>query len=147
MVDAAHADAVARGSLILGTLGGYAELEAARAGRSVVAQPPGWAFCMMVEGCRYDPTPETPKAFFEVQDMQLLMQFAMRQHELQIAGGQSDLMRYEGAEVGQPFTKDAAFAEEREVRMVFRPRPGVTVDRPLITRPDYAVAGLLRRID
>jgi hypothetical protein len=156
MVDAAHADAVARGSLVLGTLGGYAQAEAARIGDGAIVQspPPGWAFCMTMEGCRYDPNPETPKAFFEIRDMQLLMQFVMRRYEVQIAGAQSDAVQYaqrlpDGrfATPGHPFVKDAIFADEREIRMIFRPRPEIVVDKPLVTQPDYAVAGLLVRID
>jgi hypothetical protein len=148
MVDAEHADAVARGSLLIGTLAGYVALETPGV---TAAAPPYWAFCMTEPGSRAKEASDKPKAIFEIADVPLLSRYIMQIFAVQMQGAGHGPLRYGPRPLGgppiDPFLKDQAFAAEREIRIVFEPRPGVTVDGPLLTKPDYSIAALFKRIE
>jgi len=150
MVDAEHAGAVARGSFRLGVLQDYAALEAG-GGAGGPASQPFWALCLSEVGCDHDPRPGPPKAIFEISDVEVLMRYLTGAHARPIAGARGGPVLYAAQPTAvdddqAPFRKDPRFAGEREFRLVFQPRPGVAVEGPIVTRPDYAIAALLTRV-
>jgi hypothetical protein len=146
-VDTEHADLVARGSLLIGTLAGHVALEnPALAGQA----PPQWAFCMTEPGWRIKDAAAKPRAIFEVSDVPLLARFIMQHFAVQMLGAGHRPVRYDATPQGgplDPFLKDQSFAAEREIRIVFDPRPGVAVDGPLLIKPDYSIAALFKRVE
>lgn len=147
-VDAEHADLVARGALLIGTLADYVALENPALAD---AAPPYWAFCMTEPGWRMKGSADKPRAIFEISDVPLLSRYIMQTFAVQMQGAGHGPLRYgprpPGGPPVDPFLKDQAFAAEREIRIVFEPRPGVTVDGPLRMKPDYAVAALFKRVE
>ena len=147
-VDAEHADLVGRGALLIGTLAGYAALE--HPGKVADAQP-GWAFCMTEPGWRMKDADAKPRAIFEVSDVPLLSRYVMQLFAVQMHGAAHGPVRYgpvpPAAAPIDPFLKDQALAAEREVRIVFEPRAGITVDGPLLLKPDYSIAALFKRVE
>jgi hypothetical protein len=153
-VDAEHADAVARGALLVGTLASYVEIERARApaaGAPDLPVPGYWVFCMTEPGWR-PAVSDKSRVVFEISDVALLSRYIMSNFAVEIQGGGHGAVRYGPQGRGRAgqldaFVKDEAFAAERETRIVFDPRPGVAVDAPLLMKPNYAVAPLFRRLD
>lgn len=147
-VDADHADLVTRGALLIGTLADHVALENPALAS---AAPPCWAFCMTEPNWRMKGQAESPRAIFEISDVPLLSRYIMQTFAVQIQGAAHGPMRYgprpPGGAPVDPFLKDQSFAAERELRIVFEPRPGVTVDGPLRMKPDYALAALFKRIE
>ncbi len=147
-VDAEHAPLVARGALLIGTLADYVALEdPAAAGKA----PPRWVFCMTEPGWRVKGAAEKPRAIFEVADVPLLARYVMQNFAVQMHGAAHRPVRYgprpTGAPPVDPFLKDQDFAAEREVRIVFEPRQGISVDGPLLLKPDYSIAALFKRVE
>jgi hypothetical protein len=148
-VDAEHADLVARGSLLIGTLAGHVALEnPALAGQA----PPCWTFCMTEPGWRIKDAAAKPRAIFEISDVPLLARFVMQHFAVQMHGAGHRPVRYgatppQGGPPVDPFLKDQTFAAEREIRIVFEPRAGVAVDGPLLIKPDYSIAALFKRVE
>ncbi len=147
-VDAEHADLVARGALLIGTLASYVGLETPALAS---AAPACWAFCMTEPGWRMRGSADKPRAIFEISDVPLLSRYIMQTFAVQMQGAAHGPMRYGPRPAGRPpvdpFLKEQDFAAEREIRIVFEPRPGVTVDGPLLMKPDYALAALFKRIE
>lgn len=147
-VDAEHADLVARGALLIGTLADYVALEnPALAGEA----PPRWVFCMTEPGWRVKEAAAKPRAIFEISDVPLLSRYVMQHFAVEMQGAGHGPIRYgarpPGGPAVDPFLKDQDFAAEREVRVVFDPRPGVAVDGPLRVKPDYSIAALFKRVE
>ena len=147
-VDAEHADLVARGSLLIGTLASYVALEnPALSGEA----PPYWAFCMTEPGWRVKDAAAKPRAIFEIADVPLLSRYIMQHFAAEMQGAGHGPVRYGPRPAGgvpvDPFLKDQDFAAEREVRIVFDPRPGVAVNAPLKIKPDYSIAALFKRLE
>ena len=147
-VDAEHADLLARGSLLIGTLADYVALEnPALAGDA----PPYWAFCMTEPGWRMKDAAGKPRAIFEIADVPLLSRYIMQHFAVEVQGAAHGPVRYGPRPPGgvpvDPFLKDQAFAAEREIRIVFEPRPGVAVNGSLRVKPDYSVAALFKRVE
>lgn len=147
-VDAEHADLVARGVLLVGPLADYVALEAPALAAKAT---PCWAFCMTEPGWRVKDAAAKPRAIFEVSDVALLARYIMQHFAVQIEGAAHGPLRYgprpAGADLVDPFLKEQDFAAEREIRIVFEPRPGVAVDGPLRVKPDYSVAALFKRVE
>jgi hypothetical protein len=147
-VDTEHAELVARGALRIGTLADYVALESpARAAEA----PPYWAFCMTEPGWRIKDAGAKPRAIFEVADVALLGRYIMQHFAVQMQGAGHGPIRYgprpPGGPPVDPFLKDQDLAAEREIRIVFDPRPGVAVDAPLLIKPDYSIAALFKRVE
>ena len=147
-VDAEHADLVARGAVVIGTLASYVALEnPALAGQA----PPYWAYCMTEPGWRIKDAAAKPRAIFEISDVPLLSRYIMQHFQVQTQGAGHGPIRYGSRPPGgppvDPFLKDQVFAAEREIRIVFNPRPGVAVDGPLLIKPDYSIAALFKRVE
>lgn len=147
-VDAEHADLVARGALLIGTLADYVALEnPALAGEA----PPRWVFCMTEPGWRVKEAAAKPRAIFEISDVPLLSRYVMQHFAVEMQGAGHGPIRYgarpPGGPAVDPFLKDQDLAAEREVRIVFDPRPGVAVDGPLRVKPDYSIAALFKRVE
>ena len=146
-VDAEHADLVARGALRIGALAEYVALEhpalAAKA-------PPCWVFCMTEPGWRMKDAAK-PRVIFEISDVPLLSRYIMQHFAVQMQGAGHGPIRYgarpSGSPTVDPFLKAQDFAAEREMRVVFDPRPGVDVDGPLLIKPDYSIAALFKRVE
>ncbi|MGH6911743.1 MAG: hypothetical protein ACREE0_12530 [Phenylobacterium sp.] len=147
-VDAEHADLVARGSLLIGTLAGHVAQE----NPTLAAQaPPYWAYCMTEPGWRMKDAAAKPRAIFEISDVPLLSRYIMQHFQVQMQGAGHGPIRYGATPPGgppvDPFLKAQDFAAEREIRIVFDPRPGVAVDGPLLIKPDYSIAALFKRVE
>lgn len=115
--------------------------------------PPLYAFCMSETGCHYDPSPHQPKATFEV-SVSLLNNLLLNKLSDRIAGSTRRRVVYarrrfdvfEDVHVApDPFIKDLAFAEEREIRIVFYPRPD-TIYETIFTEPDPEIGRLFRHV-
>jgi hypothetical protein len=147
-VDAEHADLIGRGALLIGTLAGYAALE--NPDKAGDAQP-GWAFCMTEPGWRMKDADAKPRAIFEISDVPLLSRYIMQRYAVEMHGAAHGPVRYGQAPADarpiDPFLKDQALAAEREVRIVFEPRAGISVEGPLLLKPDYSIAALIKRVE
>jgi hypothetical protein len=147
-VDAEHADLVGRGALLIGTLADYVALE----DPALAAEaPPYWAFCMTEPGWRMKDAADKPRAIFEISNVPLLSRYIMQHFAVQVQGAAHGPVRYGPRPTGgvpiDPFLKGQDLAAEREIRIVFEPRPGVAVDGPLRVKPDYSVAALFKRVE
>lgn len=114
------------------------------------------AFCVSEVGCTYDPTPKTPKAVFQVDDLEALARRVLALHPGQLAGAQVGRVSYRSPVVDafgparppgpSPFVKRPEFARERELRMVFAAPDSPSSITTLFTRPDVGVASMFRRV-
>jgi hypothetical protein len=147
-VDAEHADLVARGSILIGTLTDHVAVESPALSAE---SPPYWAYCMTEPGWRPKDAAAKPRAIFEISDVPLLSRYIMQHFQVQMQGAGHGPVRYGATPKGgppvDPFLKAQDFAAEREIRIVFDPRPGVAVDGPLLIKPDYSIAALFRRVE
>lgn len=149
MVDLEHAEAVAKGSMLIGVLAGYMQAETQRTGKpDGVTTAPGWAYCLSEVGSEFRPQSGVPQAIFEISDVGLLGQFAMTRTGARVYDTLYDVVRYDpaAASAGDAFVKDPMFAAEKEIRLVFRPPQGGQTDGPILIRADYTIAGLMKRI-
>lgn len=124
------------------------------ASRFVHQSPPLYALCLSECGCDYDPSPEIEKAVFQVNALHMLAYRLVEKHHDRIIGAEVRRVKYERrsfdalerlAAHADPFIKLPSFAREREIRIVFLPRPD-TAFEPLHTDPDPVIAGLLSRL-
>ena len=120
----------------------------------VYQSPPRYAFCLSECGCDYDPSPEIEKAVFQVDALHMLAHRIVEMHQDRIVGAEVRRVKYDRrsfdalervAAHPDPFIKLPSFAREREIRIVFLPRPD-TAFEPIHTDPDPVIAGLLSRL-
>lgn len=122
----------------------------------VAASEPVWVFCMTVPGCTHDLTPDVPKAVFEIHGVRTLCDQLGPQlagfcagfeiHRVTYMQRQFDTLAAFETTNADPFIKDTAYEAEREIRAIFMPGEGVTVDASIFTQPDPVIASLLRRV-
>ena len=74
-VDTDHADLIARGALLIGTLADHVALETPALAS---AAPPCWAFCMTEPNWRMKDSGDGPRAIFEISDVPLLSRYIMQ---------------------------------------------------------------------
>lgn len=192
-VDLAHAQALEAGSVKLGRLNDYSNLENGRAdpmearvqfhsgtlsqdvpehraamerfgiiggsgGRITgsvheVGFPPLYAFCMSEIGCEYDPSPDVPKATFEVSNVKRLALLLLHKQRARVHRYKCGPVSYERRVfdaleppvLPDPFVKSPQFAVEREIRIALVALPGAPFET-IISDPDPDIAALLTRI-
>ena len=149
MVDLEHADAVAKGSMLIAPLADHMRTEAVKTGKPAdTSKASGWAYCLCEPGATYSPDPARPQAIFEIEDLGVLSQFAMARMTAKVFDSLYDVVSYHPTALkpGDPFAKDPMFAAEKEIRLIFRPPAGGPTDGPILIRADYTIAGLVRRV-
>lgn len=112
-------------------------------------QPPLYAFCMAMPGCRHDPSPDQPKAMFQIGDVHRFAELIAQANSEMLGEWRVDYVRYEPRNVmaldafsdAHPFIKDVRFEAEQEIRIIWRPRSDTAT--PFVTSPNEAIAALL----
>jgi hypothetical protein len=105
-------------------------------------------------GCVHDPSPEKPKAVFQVNAVNALARRVVERNSDRIIDYKARRVTYarrrfdalnERSIASEPFIKDEIFRVEQEIRIVFIPRQDSAIST-LYTKPDPMVSGLLSRI-
>jgi len=116
-----------------------------------------YAFCTSEVGCRHDPSPGTPKATYQIEDLFVLGWYLRAKYRDRFSAFNVRPIDYQTRTIdvldaldnpsAQPseFVKDACFAREQEIRLCFLARRG-SPHQTIITEPDYFVASLFRRV-
>lgn len=116
--------------------------------------PPTYAFCMAMDGCDHDPSPEKPKAVFSISDVQRLSALLTYEHGARFQSCMLSEVAYEpryleaearGDSRPSPFIKDVRFAAEQEIRLAFSARPHAPYET-IYTAPNKFIASLFKRI-
>lgn len=115
---------------------------------------PAYAFCMSLPGCEHDPTPDVPKALFEIADVRALAELLQMRNNTRVREMRFRQVTYERREFNamervvagpDPFIKRPQFSVEQEVRIVLEARPGAAYDT-IFTRADEDIAALFTRL-
>lgn len=112
-----------------------------------------YSFCMSEVGCDYDPSPEIPKAVFEVLGVTTLSNILATKNSERLARATYGRVTYDARILTppehlvepDPFSKRPEFSHEREIRIVFPAVSGSPFET-LYTTADPEVASLFRRI-
>ncbi|MBT9472095.1 MAG: hypothetical protein V4514_19910 [Pseudomonadota bacterium] len=114
---------------------------------------PTYCFCMSEANHYFDPSPDVPKALYEVSDIQELGALLLSKHRNRLFDYRAGMMQYvsrsglveNGLLLGpSAFAKAPEFAAEKEVRIAFK-ASGPPYER-IVTEPDPEVGALFRRI-
>lgn len=126
--------------------------------RFLYFSPPTYAVCFTEVGNIYDPNPSTPKAIFEISDLdalarRLLAHLKGRASEYVISPVRYERRRFDAWEARQNpqgmvdvFCKDKCFEPEKEIRIALRPCGSASDFARFDTPPDPLIAKLLTRV-
>lgn len=116
---------------------------------------PLYAFCMSYRGCMHDPDSSTPKATFEIENVERLARLICDKNRARISHYQIRPVKYKqrvyhapSENFGEPsaFVKAIGFQHEQEIRIAFRPAPN-TEYATLDTEPDPEIAECFVRVN
>ncbi len=128
--------------------------------RTIFTARPLNALCLSKVGCKHDPSPDEPKATFEIDDVHALARRIAEIHADEVWGFDVKPVAYRDVEYEalqaqpipdpDPFVKGRKFEVEQEIRIIFPPtkqRKSEWELKTLYTRPDPIVAAMFRRVD